>query len=211
MKLVERDYRIFREIERWRVCLSRHIQYLTDFTSQRICDRRLSLLIAENFLTRRIVIYGVPSLYLLTWKSKTLILASQKQNKIRLDQIAHDVVVLDVAICFMKYLKLSPADIKTEKQLHQQDGFSKRVHRPDFIFTKDNKTYCVEVELSLKSKSRLDKNLYSNFHNYDYQVWVVGEDTPQLSYLLEKFEIEYPNIKITNVTEVKNGTFEFIK
>ena len=111
----------------------------------------------------------------------------------------------------MKCFVLLPTDIRTEKQLHQQDGFGERVHHPDFIFTKDDKTYCVEVELSLKSKERLNKNLKSNFINYDFQIWVIDENSPKLNRLLEEFRIQYPNIEITNITEVQNGTFKFIK
>ena len=191
MELTERDLKVFREIERWRFCLGRHIQFLAGFTSQRICDRRLSLLISKGFLTRRIVIYGVPSVYLLTAKAKSHIFANQREEKIRLDQIVHDVTVLDVAISFMKKFGLSSSEIKTEKQLHQEDGFSKRVHRPDIVFSKNNKTYCIEVELSLKSISRLEKNINSNFLSYDFQIWVIDEHTLKLSRLLDNFKTKY--------------------
>ena len=209
MELVERDYKVFREIERWRFCLSRHIQYLAGFSSQRICDRRLKFLLDENFLTRRIVLYGVPSAYLLTRKSKNLIFANKRPERIRLDQITHDITVLDIAICTIKSLSLLPADIKTEKQLHQADGFGEREHHPDFVFTKGDKTYCVEVELSLKSRARLNKNAKSNFINYDVQIWVVGDNSSRLSRQLEEFKRQYPNIKITTISEVKNGNFKF--
>ena len=209
MELIERDYRVFREVERWRYCLGRHIQFLAGFSSQRTCDRRLRTLLIAGFLDRKIFVYGVPSLYMLTRKSKLLINASQRQEKIRLDQIIHDVTVLDVAICFMKFFGLNSKDIKTEKQLHQMDGFGERTHHPDFIFTKDNTTYCVEVELSMKSKTRLEKNIQSNFLNYNVQIWVTDENAIKLTRLLEDFKIQYPNIEITNITEVKNDEFRF--
>ena len=136
MELVERDYKVFKEIKRWRFCLGRHIQYLAGFSSQRICDRRLKLLLSENFLTRCIIIYGIPSVYLLTQKSKNLIYANKRAERIKLDQIMHDVTVLDIAICIMKYLYLYPTDIKTEKQLHQADGFRRTSSSPRFHFHK---------------------------------------------------------------------------
>ena len=210
MELSDRDYVVFREIERWRFCLGRHVQFLADFSSQRTCDRRLRSLLAEGFLTRQIVIYGVPSVYLLTRKSKTLISASQRQEKIRLDQVVHDVAVLDIAVEIMKLLGLSLGDIKTEKQLHQQNGFGERAHHPDFIFTKDDKTYCVEVELSLKSKERLNKNLKSNFINYDNQIWITDENAIKLPRILEEYKAQYPNIKISNMKEIKDGKFKLI-
>ena len=210
MELVERDFKVFREIERWRYCLGRHIQFLAGFSSQRTCDRRLSLLMSKEFLIRKAVIYGVPSVYQLTRKSKELIFANKRQEKIRLDQIMHDITVLDIAMCFMKFLGLSPEDIKTEKQLHQMDGFGKRTHHPDFIFTKDNKAYCVEVELSLKAKTRLEKNIKSNFLNYDVQVWVTDDNAIKLICILKDFKMQYPNMEIQNITEVKHDIFRFI-
>jgi len=159
--------------------------------------------------------YGVPNVYQLTRKSKTLIGANQRQEQIRLDQIRHDVTTLDMAICFMKSLGLAPAEIKTDKQLHQEDGFGTRTHQPDFVFTKDNKTYCVEVELSIKSKARLEKNIKSNFMKYDTQVWITDDrgspNGAKLSRILENYKITYPNIEISNIQEVKNDDFKFIK
>ena len=214
MELVERDFKVFREIARWRFCLGRHIQFLAGFPSQRTCDRRLRSLLADGYLTRHMVLYGVPNVYQLTRKSKALIFANQRPDKIRLDQIMHDVTVLDIAICFIKHIGLSPSDIQTEKQLHQESGFGTRSHHPDFIFTKDGKSYCVEVELSLKSKTRLEKNIKSNFLTYDVQVWITdGEghsNSSKLIRILEDFKIPYPNIQITNTKEVQNNVFRFI-
>jgi len=160
------------------------------------------LLLDGGYITRYRVLYGVPNVYQLTNKTKSLISTNQRQEKIRLDQIIHDITVLDVAIAFMQAFELSPADIKTEKQLHQHDGFGVRTHQPDFVFTHKGKNYCVEVELSLKSKARLEKNIKANFLAYDVQVWVIDEHGGNLKYLLQKFKTEHPNMKIRSVKEV---------
>ena len=211
MKLVERDFKVFREIERWRFCLGRHIQFLAGFASLSVCDRRLKKLLSEDYLTRKMVLYGVPNVYQLTRKAKTLISANQRQDKIRLDQIMHDVTVLDTAIRMMKSLEIEPENIKTAKQLHQEEGFGTRTHQPDFVFTKGKKTYCVEVELSLKSKARLEKNIAFNFLKYDTQIWVTDKNEAKLKRILEQYKIQFPNIEITNVKEVQNDTFKLIK
>jgi len=210
LELGERDFKIFKEIERWRFCLGRHIQFLGGFSSGRTCDRRLRMLVDDGYLKRHMVLYGVPNVYMLTRKSKTLISANQRQEKIRLDQIVHDVTVLDVAICFIQALNLNSEDIKTEKQLHQENGFGTRTHHPDFVFVKNDKTYCVEVELSLKSKTRLEKNIKSNFRKYDLQIWVIDENGHKLRRILENFQLPYANIQITNTKEVQSNVFEFI-
>jgi hypothetical protein len=207
VELNERDFRVFREVERWRFCLGRHIQVLAGFSSQRTCDRRLRKLLEKDFLERRAILYGVPGVYMLTRKSKTLIYANQRQEKIRLDQIMHDITVLDIAICFMQSWELQPNEIRTEKQLHQADGFGERAHHPDFVFTKGKQTYCVEVELSQKSKARLEKNIKSNFLNYNVQIWVTDENAVKLIRLLESFQVQYPNMEIKNIEEVKNNVF----
>jgi len=109
----------------------------------------------------------------------------------------------------MKTLELSPSEIKTDKQLHQEDGFGQRTHHPDFVFTKDNTTYCVEIELSLKSKARLENNIKSNFLKYNVQIWVTDKNAVKLIRTLKDFKIQYPNIEITNIEEVKNELFQF--
>ena len=168
------------------------------------------MLLDERCVIRHRVLYGVPNVYQLTRKSKALILANPRPDKIRLDQIMHDITTLDIAISFMKSLGLAPGDIKTEKQLHQEAGFGTRTHHPDFIFTKGKKTYCVEVELSLKSKARLEKNIKSNFLKYDVQIWVTDENGGKLVRILERFKTAYPNIQITNTKEVENNDFRLI-
>ena len=202
MRLVDRDYLIFREVDRWRFCLGRHIKILTGFSNQRACDRRLHKLIDMGYLKREKIIYGVPSIYKLTYKSKMLISANKRQDKIRLDNIIHDITVLDTAIFFHYYFKIPFKNIISEKQLHSKDGFNIRNHQPDYIFSKDNKTYCVEVELSLKSKERLENNLKSNFMAYDIQIWIIKDYHSKLYKILKNKEKQYSNMKIINIEKV---------
>lgn len=193
-----------REINRWRFCLSRHIRFLGGFAGQRATDRRLKLLIEAGYIDRRKVLYGIPSLYYLTYKGKTLLNLSPKQDKVRIEQVTHDIAVLDTAIYFILKENISLADITTEKELHSIDGFSMRKHRPDFVFTKDGKKYCVEVELNRKSKERFEKNLHDNFMEYDYQKWVVPYTQVKIIQLLNENENLYPNISILHLEEVTN-------
>ena len=204
LELGDRDFRIFREVERWRYCLGRHIKILCGFSSQRTCDRRLRLLIAENYLNRRKVIYGVPGVYTLTYKTKVLISADKKQEKIRLDNIMHDVTVLDTAIYFIRHLGLDLSDIITEKQLHQIDGFGNRKHHPDFVIKKNDEKIAVEIELSQKAKNRFQVNLKSNFIEYDEQIWIVPSVHTNIAQVLQDNKKRYPNISILELGEVKN-------
>lgn len=204
LRLVERDYLVFQEVNRWYVILSRHLKDIANFSSQRTCDRRLKKLIEAGFLDRKKYIYGVPYLYFLTRKAKVLIGASTRVEKIRLEQISHDITTLNVAIYLNKVKGIPFQDMLTEKQLHSSDGFSNRKHRPDFIYQINGKTTCVEVELSLKSKDRLEKNIKENFTNYDSQVWIVSDRDCKIATVLNEQSKIYPNIEILDLKEVNN-------
>lgn len=201
-RLVERDLHLFQEVNRWRVVLSRHLKKLVDFSSQRTCDRRLKKLIEAGFLRRKKYIYGIPYLYFLTRKAKVLIHVSTHEPKIRIEQVAHDISVLDTAI-FVHAEKAVPfSEMQTEKELHGIDGFSNRRHRPDFVFQQDGKTVCVEVELSLKAKTRLEKNIQQNFSNYDKQIWIVPNLHSKIAGILQEQSKIYPAIDIISLEEV---------
>lgn len=202
-RFVERDYLIFQEVARWRVITGKQICILAGFSGQRACDRRLKKLIEAGFLTRQRIIYGIPSIYSLTYQAKALIGAPVRVEKIRLEQISHDITVLNTAIYFNQVKGIPFSDMKTEKQLHQQDGFSNRKHRPDFIYLEDGKTTCVEVELSLKNKERLEKNIKQDFVNYDFTYWVVPDIESKIAQIVVKNRIAYPTIGILELSEIK--------
>lgn len=207
-RLVKRDYLVFQEVNRWRVVTGKQISILASFSSPRTCDRRLKKLIENGYITRQKIIYGIPSLYSLTHQAKVLIEAPTRTEKIRLEQISHDITVLNVAIYFHKVKQIPFADIKTEKQLHSMDGFSNRKHRPDFIYTINEKSFCVEVELSLKNKDRLEKNIKQDFMNYDFTFWVVTDKENKIAQIIEQNRTIYPNIEILELRQIKEEEFE---
>ena len=97
-------------------------------------------------------------------------LLGKYNRKIRIEQLVHDIAVLDTAIFFNKRYGIDLETVKTEIELHRQDGFGVRKHRPDFVFTKDDKSICVEVELTLKARDRFERNMKDNFLKYDLQI-----------------------------------------
>ena len=204
IRLVERDYIVFSEIERWRVCQSRHLKCLAGFPSQRTCDRRLKKLLEAGYISRKKILYGIPYLYFLGKKACLIVnTPTNRVSKIRIEQIKHDIDVLDTAIYFHSKHNISYTDMTTEKQLHSADGFSNRHHRPDFIFLQNDSTICVEIELSLKSRTRFENNISENFKNYDFQAWIVSQNTPKIRKILLENQSLYPNIKIFSLEEVK--------
>lgn len=202
IRLVDRDYSIMRELDRWRWALGRHIKSLVGFTGVRSCDRRLKLLVDYGFLERKHYVYGVPQIYQLTNKAKKLLNLHSKKDVVKLELIMHNIAVLDTVIWFQYISKISLDEILSEKELHRQDGFSNRKHRPDFVIKK-TKSICVEVELNLKSKDRFIKNIKDNFMQYDKQIWIVPNNKKKIRKILEESKIMYPNIVIYSLDEVQ--------
>lgn len=208
IRLVDRDYVILKEIDRWRYITGRHLCSMAGFSGQRACDRRLHKLIEAKYIVRdKKILYGIPANYSLTSMGNVLIGAPNTKEKIRVEQVPHDILVADTAIYFNQKYNIPYWDMTTEKQLHQKDGFGRRVHRPDFVLTKNDKLFCVEVELTLKAKDRFKKNIVDNFSNYHSQFWIVPDLHTRIYTFLSEMSENYPNIKIIEVSEVKNYGF----
>jgi len=200
MVIVERDREIIKLVYRMGFCLGRHIKDLLGFSSSRACDRRLAILINAGYLTRKKYLYGIPYLYTVTHKGRILIGANKRENKIRLEQINHDTKVLDVLIYFMSKYGFQLGDMESERELHIKDGFGNRKHHPDFVFQYQGKKYAVEVELTLKAKTTLEKNVRDNYLHYDKQIWVTGDK--KIVALLQKFADEYSNVEILTLDKI---------
>jgi len=202
LRLENRDFSILKELYRWKFCLGRHIKALCDFTGARACDRRLKVLIDAKYIERKKVLYGVPSLYYLTKKGKTLLGVSLYQDRDNIARIPHHIAVLDTVCYFKEKHSLKLEDIKSEKELHSVDGFGVRKHKPDFVIVKDNQNIAVEVELTLKAKRRFEENVKSNFLNYNKQIWIVPRTETKISSLLANWQASYDKIEILVLEEI---------
>lgn len=178
------------------------MKYLAGFQSQRTADRRLKILLEENLITREKQLYGVPYIYTVTPKGKRLILATPIAENIRIDKIKHDILVLDCLFQLQKKYQFNIKNITTERELHSKDSFSEWRHHPDFIFPKEEQVFAVEVELTPKSKQRLEKNIQSNYSNYDFQIWIIPTAQTTIFSNLKEFSNLYPNLIITCLEEL---------
>jgi len=195
------DFLLLQAIGKWRFLLSRHLLDISPL-SERTTYRRLKLLEDNKYLKHERILYGVPALYTLTHKGKMLIGLNKRESKFRIEQIEHDIVCVDMAFYFMKKYQLSMTDITGEKELHSLRGFGSRQHVPDLTFTTANKSYAIEVELSLKAKETLKKNAELNFLNYDTQIWIIRKQNTTLRNRLGDLTTWYPNIEIEYVEEL---------
>lgn len=213
--LTERDYLILNEINRWRYCQGKHVKIICGFSGQRATDRRLSILMKEGLLERERPLFSFAGVYTLTHKGKKLIGVNKRPEKIRIDRIPHDIAVLDTVCLFIEKGITSSENIKSEKELYSIDGFGNREHHPDFIFSKcekdSNKNIAVEIELTAKEKTRFEKNVKSNYLNYDRQIWIVPKEQHRINKLLQEFKKTYDTIEIVFLELISNGEFQQFK
>ena len=67
-----------------------------------------------------------------------------------------------------------------------------------------DKSFGVEIELSLKAKKRLLANIEDNFTRYDYQIWIVPNAEHSIRKIITENQPIYPNAKIISLEEVKD-------
>ena len=203
--LNERDIKIIKEIQRWRFLLSRQIKVLGGFNGQRACDRRLKKLIEAGYIERKYIIHGIPRLYFITQKAVKLLDLEYRTANIRIEQIAHDIAVIDTAIYLITKENVDRASIITECDLKHKAGFGKcNKHFPDFTYTKDGHSCCVEIELSAKKLSTLERNIKSNYVAYDLQRWYVDNTKVQanITAVGAKYDVEILSLE---------GVIEFVR
>ena len=56
----------------------------------------------------------------------------------------------------------------------------------------------------MKAKVRFEKNIKSNFENYDSQIWVVPDLKSSIAKTLIENQLIYPDILILSLDEVKS-------
>lgn len=206
IQLVDRDIIILNEITKWRFLLSRQIRILCEFQSQRTCDRRLKKLIEAGYIERKKILYGIPSLYFVTDKARKVFGLEYLTKSVRVEQIIHDITVIDTMIYMMHKNQIDKNSIISEREMKNREGFSSAKHLPDFIYKAEGKIYCVEIELSVKGKNTLLKNVRDNY-KYELQKWYVDKSKIKISQYLNEFTKMYDNIEIFGVQEVR----EYVK
>lgn len=183
--------------------MSRQIKILGGFNGQRACDRRLAKLIEAGYIERKHFIYGIPRLYFVTQKAVRLLDLEYYTSNIRVEQIIHDIAVIDTAINLIFNDGIDRISIITERDLKHRAGFGNPKHFPDFIYTKDGKTCCVEIELSAKKPTTLERNIKSNYKQYDFQKWFIPSDKPKIidnvSKIGKKYGVEIVTLERGNI------------
>jgi hypothetical protein len=196
------EIQILHLIGKWGFLLSRHLKGFLSYSSTRTFYRRIKRLLELGYLKREYLLYGVPPFYTLTHKGRIFIGLNKRNVKIRLDQVNHDILVLDTVLYLIKKKSISMEHITSEKELHSQDGFGSRKHYPDFVIESNGQSFAYEIELSLKPESRLEENVRLNYINYDYQIWVIEKENKKLRNIVETVLSTYHNASILYSCEV---------
>lgn len=205
VSLSGRDYKVLECLSKWRFLLGKHIEFLCDFPSSRTMYRRLKTLIDNKLIEKQKIIYGIPSIYTLEHKGLILLGLNKRKDKIRIDNIKHNIHVIDTLIYLVKTKVIDNIDqVTSEKELNQKNGFSNRKHQPDFIFENRNKSYAIEIELSIKSIERLEKNIKDNFLNYDNQIWVIEKKNKKIERNITSISSKYTSVEILYLEELMN-------
>ncbi|MDD3304117.1 MAG: hypothetical protein PHP54_04290 [Clostridia bacterium] len=154
-------------------------------------------------MERRYIIYGVPGLLFVTRKAVKAFKLDYHTKEIRIEQITHDIAMVDTAIYIINQHGVDMDDITTEREIKHSNGFGNSKHDPDFIYMENNKKYFVEIELTEKSINRLQTNIQNNFLLCDIQKFVVPSDKARILVNLEKLKQSYP-IEVIRLEEVEN-------
>ena len=189
-------------ITKYRFLISRQIRILCDFSGQRACDRRLHKLIEEGLVERKKYLYGVPSLYFATQKAKRLLSLDFITSTVRIEQIEHDILVVDTAIYFVRK-GIEQDAIISEREIKHSLGFGNNKHTPDFVYLENDLKTCVEIEISVKAKSTLERNIKANYLKFDKQIWVIDKIQKKLVDNLDEFQSVY-DIEIIDIEVVKD-------
>jgi len=203
--VTDRDIRIIRETARWRVLLGRQVKIIGGFTGTRATDRRLKKLVDNGFLEKKKYIYGIASIYNVTPLAKRKFDLGTYINKVRLEQIEHDMAVVDTYLYLKEKYSIKSDDVKSEKELRNEKGFITRGHVPDFTFNCQDEKYAVEIELTLKSKERFQSNVKNNYLEFDKQIWVVSKWRKAIIEQLKEFQHMYGNIEILFLEDFIKG------
>lgn len=198
---------ILHSIGKFGFLLSRHILQLTGISSKRSLYRKLKRLLDEKYIEKRRILYGVPSLYTLAHKGRMLLGLNKRAYTFKLEQIHHDITVIDVVVLIMKQENITIDKVISERELHSIDGFGTRKHHPDFVYYKDDKSYAVEIELSIKTLYRLEENIKLNYLNYDYQIWFIYKNNQKLKQNMESVLHNYANSSIFYLEVLGNDKY----
>lgn len=209
MRLLERDLKVLYALDKLRVLDISLISSLVGF-NKGTCKNRMKVLYDEGYvkyyqetvISKRYYTISKKGMNLLyppesvISKSGKKYKKSKKAPSINKRTLNHEIMVATVLDYILKgNNELSIDDFETERDLQRSLKYQKikRDHFCDLLCKKYR--IKIEVELSVKQKSKLSQNILLNTSNY-VQIWIVSNNIlykrllKEKNYFLEKYVIE---------------------
>lgn len=218
MRLLQRDLEVLKVLDKLRVLDINLISSLVDI-NEGTCKNRMRLLATEGYVkyyqesktTKRyytISKKGMAVLYppeVKISKSGKIYRKVKKAPTINKRTLDHEIKVAEVLNHILKFNdNLSIDDFKTERDMQRKMEYKeiRNHHVCDLLCEKYQ--IKIEVELSVKQRSKLSRNIIFNTSNY-VQIWFVNSDMlyrrllDEKNYLKEKYIIKV--IKLNNICD----------
>jgi DNA-binding PadR family transcriptional regulator len=215
MILQDRDLEILKFINKFGYVGLDHIREFYNFSQSRVYQI-LGRLVKNDYIDKKRVIADQASIYWLKTKGADL-LNTNRINKVSLQNIEHNLIVLNV---YLELMKQDPnLAIKSDRELRQGKGFGYTGHIPDLeIQTEEQngrKNIAIEVEISRKDKKRLKSIVSTMEHGSKYlevHYYCLGSSIKLVREATEfkpMFKVfEYMGLKYEKFQEVAKGVSE---
>jgi len=179
MQITEKDIEILKWINRFRYTTAKQVMEKFGMCKSP-AYRRLKFLKDNGYLYYRKFFKDKPGIFFCTVEGVGVSGSklSPLKRKISLATYDHNLIVIDVSFKLEKYGNwITDREIWSEIFKKQKEKKT-NIHIPDGIIENDGKRTAVEVELTPKSKSRLDKIMKAHRRSrfYDSVFYVVGSE-----------------------------------
>ncbi|OGT50849.1 MAG: hypothetical protein A3F17_09280 [Gammaproteobacteria bacterium RIFCSPHIGHO2_12_FULL_41_15] len=172
IQITERDIELLKGINRWGFVdidyISRWFQW-----QPKLAYRRCRKLIQENYLQHEWIFYGEPGVYRVTQQG--VLMSHDHLPPLRKINVATYHHHLKVAKLALRLVEQHKGEFITERDLRHQlgiNGLDDKQHISDGILVKNDQRIAIEVELTVKSESRLKKILQHYRKEFSIQgVW----------------------------------------
>jgi DNA-binding PadR family transcriptional regulator len=215
MVLQDRDLEILKFINKFGYVGLDHIREFYNFSQSRVYQI-LGRLVKNDYIDKKRVIADQASIYWLKTKGVNL-LNTNRINKVSLQNIEHNLIVLNV---YLELMKQDPnLEIKSDRELRQGKGFGYTGHIPDLeIQTEEQsgrKNIAIEIEISRKDRKRLKSIVSTMEHGSKYlqvHYYCLGSSIKLVREVTEfkpMFKVfEYMGLKYEKFQEVVKGVCE---
>lgn len=186
----ERDKKVLKNIEMFRIMYGRSLWRLSGFTSRKYSEKRLKKLIDAGLIDRSRPQKGIPFVYQITQKGMWELDLDKKPPKVKEHIMDHELAIADIAALMAQ--KYPYCEITPERRLRQLEykntNQQQAAHKPDLEMKLGDKNIAIEFEKTQKKTSRFEKNIIQNFNDYDKCIWVIPRERRRIQKNLLDFK-----------------------